>query len=246
MEPENAFQDGGSSPPTVHNVNQSEVHANTGLAEPSPNIPQELKPSRYHCSPEWHLSRLVHAPFAGVLYSFARRISKNSGSFHGSVLGIAEYFDVSRWKVQRAIKALVDSGFFVCIAQEIFQPSVYRVISHTDWAAKHPGRCAVKEIFPWSEEEGDKLRVSLWNASGGKVKYQPYQLLALRKTGKTDDEIVAAFVTFVAAEQARRKAGGWTGRWGAVQRGFSRWLTGQAQAAELEMLGLQPYSSGAH
>lgn len=244
MQPENACQDGVSSPPQVHRVNQLEVQATTRLASiaPSAKVP-EVTPSRYHCSPEWHLSRLVHTPLAGVLYSFARRISKDSGLFHGSVVGIAEYFGVSRWKVQRAIKALVDSGFFVCVAREAFKPSVYRVIHHKDWIDKHPGRCAVKETFPWSAEEGDKLAVRLWNASGGKLKYQTHQLVALRKTGLADDEIVAAFETLFAAEQARREAGGWTGHWSAVQPRFWRWLTGRARAGELEALGLQPYSA---
>lgn len=258
IESANGFQDSGSSPPQAHNVDQSEVKARPALIPPetgfsdlkkpeafigaSPEVPPELKLSKYYCSPEWHFSRLVHAPFAGVLYSFALRISKESGRFHGSVLGIADYFHVSRSKVQRAIKALVDSEFFALVAQETFQPSVYRVFPHKEWAAQHPGQCAVKEAFPWSAEEGDEFGVRLWNASGGKVKYQPYQLRALRKTGKTDDEIVAAFETFFAAEQVRRNVGGWTGRWAEFQCGFWRWFTGRARADELEMLGLQPYS----
>jgi hypothetical protein len=258
VQAENAYKDGGSSPPHGRNVDQSEVKARLGLTpseadlpglkkpegliDPLPKVPPELNSFRYHCSAEWHFSRLVHASFAGVLYSFARRISKGSGLFHGSVLGVAEYFNVSRWKVQRTIKALVDCEFFVLVAQETFQPSVYRVISHMEWAAQHPGRCALKEAFPWSSEEGDKLGVCLWNASGGKVKFQPYQLAALRKTNLTDDEIVAAFERFLAAEQARRTAGGWSGRWGAVQPRFWRWISGHSQDGELEALGLQPYS----
>ena len=120
---------------------------------------------------------------------------------------------------------------------------MYRPVSHKEWAAIHPGKCAVKESFPWSGEDGDKLGVSLWNASGGKVKFQPFQLKALRNTGLTDDEILAAFEVLVAAEQARREAGGWNGRWRAVQPRFLRWLTGQAYFGELNALGLQPYSS---
>jgi hypothetical protein len=258
VQSENAYQDAGTSPPQVHAWTESQVEPRSGLRSPEiglpavekpeasidplPKNPLEVTSSRYYCSPEWHLSQLVRTPFAGILYSFAGRISKNSGRFHGSVLGIAEYFDVSRSKVQRAIKALLDSEFFVLVAQETFKPSVYRVVSHTEWAAQHPGQCAAREAFPWSAEEGDKLGRRLWNASGGNVKYHTYQLVALRKTKLNDDEIVAAFETFIAAEQARRKAGGWTGRWSAVQAGFWRWLTGQSQAAELEVLGLQPYS----
>jgi hypothetical protein len=207
-----------------------------------PKIPAVGISSRYHCSPEWHLAQLRNTPFAGLLYSFALRISKQTHLFHGSVLGIAEYFGVSRWKVQRAIASLVQLEFFVPVAREVFAPSTYRVISHNEWAADHPGQCAVKETLPWSAEEGDELGVRLWNASGGKVKYQAYQLTALRKTGLTDDEIVKEFETFVAAEQARREKGGWSGRWKAVQPRFYRWLTGNAGAGELQALGLEPHA----
>jgi len=89
--------------------------------------------------------------------------------------------------------------------------------AHNKWAAKHPGCCAEKETLPWSGEKGDPLGVRLWNVSGGKVKYQPYQVKALRNTGLTDDQIATAFEEFVTAEQARREEGGWHGHWGAVQ-----------------------------
>jgi len=229
MQPENAFQDGGSSPPVVQN---EDINA---YKESSP----------YHCSPEWHLARLTRTPLAGLLYSFAFRISKNSGIFHGSVLGLATYFGISRWKVQRAMQALTELGFFVCVARESFKPSEYRVVPHKDWAAQHPGCCTVRETFPWSEEEGDALGVRLWNASGGKMRYMPFQLAALRKTGLTDDQIVAAFEELVAAEKARRQATGLLGRWSAVHHRFLRWLTGGLQPHELEKLGLQPFRSPA-
>ena len=89
----------------------------TNAAKPSACVPTEQVESeqvfQYHCSPEWHLARLVRTPLAGPLYSFAGRISKTSGRFHASVVGVAFYFGVSRWKVQRAIQALLESGFFV-------------------------------------------------------------------------------------------------------------------------------------
>ena len=204
------------------------------------NDSTDLLGSNYHCSPEWHLARLKHAPFAAPLYSFAFRISKKTGRFHGSVLGLAGHFKVSRWKVQRAIQALLDLEFFVVISQEPFSPSVYSVLSHAAWKKEHPGRCVVKEEFPWSGEEGDQLAMWLWNVSGGKVKYQPHKLAALRKTGLTDDQIVEQFETFVANENARRQDGGWHGRWAAAQYRFLRWLRGELPPDELERLGLQP------
>lgn len=199
----------------------------------------------YHCSPEWHLAQLRHTPLAGLLYSFALRISKKSGRFHGSVLGIAEYFGVGRWKVQRALAALVDLGFFVRDLQERFTPTVYRVIAHKDWAAQHPGGCAVKAEFPWSTEEGDQLGKRLWNASGGKLKYKMFQLKTLRKTGLTDDQIVRAFEGFVGAEQTRRETQGLLGGWDKVQVHFRRWIAGEMQATELMRLGLNPFCAPA-
>ena len=209
------------------------------------NISKDNECSRYHCSPERHLVPLVRTPIAGPLYSFMFRVSKQSGCFHGSADGVAQYFGVSRWKIQRAMQALVDLGFLVRVAQAPYTPSVYRVNGHKEWAANHPGCCTEKETLPWSAEKGDPLGVRLWNVSGGKVKYQPYQLTALRKTGLTDDQIATAFKEFVTAEQARREKGGWHGRWGAVQARFWRWITGRVLSDELERLGLQPFCASA-
>ena len=217
----------------------------TNAAKPSACVPtvqvEYEQVFQYHCSPEWHLARLVRTPLAGLLYSFAARISKTSGRFHASVVGVAFYFDVSRWKVQRAIQALLKSGFFICVNREAFRPSEYRVVSHRDWAAAHPGQCAVRETFPWSGEAGDPLGKRLWNASGGKIKYMPFQLTALRNTGRTDDQIAGAFDEFVAAEKARREAGGWHGRWKTVHPLFLQWLTGRLKPEQLKKLELPPF-----
>lgn len=197
--------------------------------------------SNYHCSPEWHLQRLRHAndkrvPFAAILYPFAHRISKNSGLFHGSAVGVASHFGVSEWTVLRAMEALVAAGFFVVVSKEAFQSSVYRVFSHSDWVKDHPNCCVVKATFPWSGEDGDKLAGRLYNASGGKVKYLSFQLAALRKTGLSDDEIVHRFEGFVADENRRRQAGGWHGHWKSVRYRFLQYLKGNIPKQELEQL----------
>jgi hypothetical protein len=194
--------------------------------------------SNYHCSPEWHMAQLTSTPFAGPLYGFAYRISKKTQRFHGSVVGVAEHFGVSRSKVQRAIEALVTLGFFVVISKEPFSPSVYSVLSHKDWAEAHPGCCVVKEKFSWSGEVGDPLGVRLWSASGGKIRYQPYRLAALRKTGLSDEQIVSRFDEFITAEHERRQSQHWHGRWAVVSYRFLRWLTGKISPTELERLGL--------
>jgi hypothetical protein len=194
--------------------------------------------SNYHCTQEWHLTRLRDAeghkaPFAAILYPFAFRISKKSGRFHCSAVKIAEHFAVSEWTVLRAMRALMTAGFFDLINKEVFQSSVYRVVSHVEWAKAHPGGCAIRSTFPLSSERGDELGVRLFNASGGRLKYQPYKLAALRATGLSDDEIVKRFEDFVAHETARREAGGWHGPWKAVGYRFLQHLKGDHPQEEL-------------
>jgi hypothetical protein len=93
-----------------------------------------------------------------------------------------------------------------------------------------------------SGEPGDELGVRLYNASGGRIKYQPHKLAALRKTGLADDRIVEAFERFVGYENARRTAGGWHGRWGTVGFRFLRWLKDELSPAELDQFKLPRFA----
>ena len=197
--------------------------------------------SYYHCSAEWHLIRLRDtnarkAPFAAILYPFAYRISNESGRFYCSAVRIAQHFEVSTWTVLRAMEALTLGGFFEIISKEPFQPTLYHVVPHSDWAKSHPGYCAVKETFPWSDEKDDKLGVRLSNVGGGRIMYAPYMLKALRKTGLNDDEIVERFELFVAQEIKRRQEGGWHGRWKHVHPQFLRHLRGEHTEAGTNQL----------
>ena len=187
----------------------------------------------YHCSYEWHLSGL------GLqVYVLALRVSKKSGVFHGSLEGLAHYFRVDRRTIERAVRHLVELGFFVVISKEAFKPSRYRVLSHKEWIEEHPHCCAQKEQMPWSGERGDPLGVNLFNISGGKVKYQMHKLSALRRLGLTDDEIVEKFRVLVEAENSRRKLGKWSGRSKSVSWRFYSWLSGRLSRDELERYGL--------
>ena len=224
-------------PQQQHTTGSSLRQGNSAQDGPTPSATDP--PSRFHCSPEYHFAQ---KPFAGLLYQWAFRLSKGSGSFHASQENIAAYFGVSRWTVARAIDHLLKLGFFEPISNELFQSSVYHVLGHDDWAGKHPGLCVAKETLPWSSEEGDRLGRDLWNASGGKVKYQQFQLAALRRTGLPDDEIVDAFRQFIGNENRRRKEGGWRGRWHSVQRRFYRWLSGTMGQGELDRLGLAAFA----
>ena len=188
--------------------------------------------SRYKCTAEWHLWRLrdrkgQRAPLAVPLYSFAWMISKNSGRFYCSAVNLAAHFGVNQSTVLRALDALAKSGFFVVISKEPFQPSIYQVVKHNDWAKSHPHSCAQKVTFPWSAEQGDELGVCLYAASGGRVRWYPNLLAAIRKTGLSDDEVVREFENFFAFENERRQAGGWHGHWKSVAFRFLKFLKGE-------------------
>jgi hypothetical protein len=224
---------------------------NTGLSAPplpfgtvEGKVKTEFKtaegeqPSPYYCTVEWHLVRLRDAkgrkvPFAAILYPFAYRISKKSGRFHCSAVNLAAHFETSQWTVLRAMEALTIAGFLIPLSKEPFQPSIYQVLSHKDWASAHPESCSVKAAFPWSGEIGDKLGVRLFTASGGRIKYMPHMLAALRNTGLADDEIVKHFESFMAQEVERRQVGGWHGRWKSVRFRFLRHLRGEPLGKEI-------------
>jgi hypothetical protein len=129
------------------------------------------------------------------------------------------------------------------VIQEHFRPNVYKVISHTEWAAANPGQCAEKIVFPWSSEKGDQLGVRLYNLSGSRITMAPHKLAALRKTGLNDDAIVNAFERFMQAEVDLRKRRGSEGKWRAVQYRFLRYLQGDLLDTELERLELAPFQN---
>jgi hypothetical protein len=135
-------------------------------------------------------------PFCGRLLAFAYRLSKGSGVFCASAVRIAEHFGISKWTVLRAMEALTTAGFFVVINKEYFQSSMYRVVSHEEWARAHPACFVVKVEYPWSDKIGDELGVHLYTKSGGRVKWFPNILGALRRTGLTDEQIVQEFEFF--------------------------------------------------
>jgi hypothetical protein len=197
----------------------------------------------YHCGPEWHLAKLK-SRFAAILYPFAWRISKKTKRFYCSAEQVAGHFGVSRWTVLRAINELEELGFFSLINKEPFRPSDYTVLSHQDWVKTHPDCCAIRATYPWSGEKGDELGVKLFSLSGGRVKYRPYQLKALRNTELSDEEIAKQFDLFVRVEMHRRDQGGWHGRWASVRFRFLKWLKGELTSDELQRFGLLPFKAG--
>ena len=147
--------------------------------------------TRFHCCSEWHLARLK-SPTANLIYTFALRISKTSHRFACSAAGVADFLGLHRTTVLRAYHELRDAGFFELLEYGQFDSSIYRVLTHDEWKEKYPGRCTVKEQFPWSGE-GDPLGRKLYAASGCRVMFKEFQVNNYRKTGVDEATIVALF-----------------------------------------------------
>jgi hypothetical protein len=151
--------------------------------------------SPFHCSAERHLVRMS-SRFAPALYSWARRLSRNSRVFSASAENVAKHFEIERKTVLRALEELSTVGFFELIRIERFKPSVYRVVDHKEWAKSHPGRCVEKDTLPW-EGEGDPLGRQLFAISGQRTRFLPNQVTGLRRLGFSDGQIEEAYRAFL-------------------------------------------------
>jgi hypothetical protein len=149
----------------------------------------------FHCSAEWHLCS-SESKLVPLIYSWARKLSVNSGNFFPSVQSIANYFFAHRTTVFRALRELEDLGWLEVIHREPGKPVNYRVVSHEEWKEKNPGRCIKKEVFPWTGE-GDPLARELYAASGGQAKFFPRQMQGLRAFGFSDELIAHEFRVFL-------------------------------------------------
>jgi biotin operon repressor len=146
--------------------------------------------TEYHCTAEWHLSRM-RSKYATPLYGFALRLSRKSGSLYVSQIHLAEYFGCSRRTIWAAVQELEAAGFFVRISKSRFRTIVSTVLDHVTWAKRNPGKCPTKIEMPWSVE-GEVLGRELHAISGGRVKFRPEQIEYL-KFNFTDEEIKQGF-----------------------------------------------------
>lgn len=161
----------------------------------SPTTTLWQEDSRFECSIEWHFSeRSLYFPF--MVYSWAARLSANSGKFYCSVDTVASRFAVSPSTSKRAFHDIESMNFFVRTHSEPGKPVHYKVVSHAHWAEKHPGQCVVRDTMPW-DGEGDPLGRDLYVASGGLAKFFPRHMPSLRKLGVSDDDIRRYFNLFL-------------------------------------------------
>src|ERR1700722_7797602 len=155
--------------------------------------PSDYNP--FHCSVEWHLSRLS-SKLAPLLYGWGRRLSWSSESFYPSVESMAIYFSCDRTTVFRALQELVGDGWAKVVREEPGKPVVYRFIDHVEWARENPDYCLQKDEMPW-EGQGDLLGQRLFSISGGKAKFYPRQMKGLRKFGLDDVQVELEFRSYL-------------------------------------------------
>jgi hypothetical protein len=161
------------------------------------------EPASFHCCAERHLAQFK-SPTAALVYPFALRISKKTGTFSCSAISVGKFLNLHRTTILRAYKELTEFGFFELVYYGQFDTNVYAVLKHEEWAAKHPGQCVKKIEFPWTGE-GDPLGQQLWVASGCRVKFKEFQVTGFRKTGLPEDTIVALFKEFRSGIGRNRK-----------------------------------------
>jgi hypothetical protein len=164
-----------------------------------------MSETKFYCCAEWHLARL--APICSLVYPLALRLSKtHDGIYTYSAKSVAEFLGYDEWTVRESgCKKLAELGFFVLRERGTFEANVYKVLSHNEWAADHPGQCATKTTYPWSGE-GDKLGQDLYVASGSKVKFKNHQIKFLRSLGLPQERILSEFETFWAEQSMKSQA----------------------------------------
>jgi hypothetical protein len=148
--------------------------------------------SSFHCSPEFHLKDL--SPICALVYPFALRVSKKSDRFAYSATLVARHFGYHPRRVQMAYRELTAAGFFVELEKGLFEPNVYKVLTHKEWAVSHPNACAIKETMPW-EGDTDPLGRELYAISGGRAKFRDFQVKILRECA-SEAEIKSEFQPF--------------------------------------------------
>jgi len=159
---------------------------------------ERAKELRFHCSIEWHLISLGATAIA--VYNLAYRVAKKSGVFSGSTVEVGKYFGARRQTIGDAFAQLEALGFVeeITNGKSDGESNTYRVLSHKEWAAKHPGQCCEKVEFPFGHDE---LGKQLYAASGGKVMFRDFQMANYKKTGQTDEQIVQRWKDFLATNQ---------------------------------------------
>lgn len=156
----------------------------------------QQKETAFYCSSVYHLVNLSRA--AQSVYDVGMSLTKGEedAEFFASAKQLADYIGYEVKQIKRARAELTELGFFELKRERDFDTNVYRVLTHKQWAERHPGQCAEKVVMPW-EGEGDPLGQKLYAASAGEKSLRDYQTLLLRRTEISEDIIVDEFRMFL-------------------------------------------------
>jgi hypothetical protein len=163
---------------------------------------RRMQDSPFYCMEQFHLADLGGpcAYLYPILYKVAKPVPVGAGEkwriFHASAESLATYFGVDTSTIGRGLRKLAEAGFIELLKQTKFKPNSYRIFSHKEWAALHPGLCAAKLQFPFSGEI-DTLGQTLLTISGGTVKFQRFQVNNIRKLGVPELDVYTEFATYM-------------------------------------------------
>jgi hypothetical protein len=146
----------------------------------------------FHCDTSWHLEGVSLR-----IYDLASRVGHRTKKFYATLGSLATYFRVGESTIQRALKLLEESGFFEVLDEGPFISTVYRVLSHKEYAEKYPGQCCQKEVLVWFDDPGvDPLARQFYALSGGRIKFRTNDMKGLRKLGLSDEQLLSEFEKF--------------------------------------------------
>lgn len=104
-----------------------------------------LEEQTFPCREDYHLARMNGGIPAYVFYLHAVQKSRKD-VFCESLADVARVYACHKSTVRRNLQTLVKGGFLEVLQQDMCSPTVYRVISHDEWAEKNPGQCI---SFTW-------------------------------------------------------------------------------------------------
>ena len=98
-------------------------------------------------------------PVEFAVWDFGRSVSHRSGELNFNGRKIAASFQgLGKSTVYEAATSLTAKGFFKLVKDTKRQggrytPRQYRVLSHAEWAAEHPGQCGAVAAYNGGEDE---------------------------------------------------------------------------------------------
>jgi len=157
----------------------------------------------FECGPYWHLRK------SGLYLASYDLVGSVSGggrtAFFASIKSVAAYFEADYETARRVFANLVKMGWLRREFDPKHQRNQFWYINHEDWAAKHPNKCAVRELLPW-QVSVDPLVGKIYGILDGEIRLYEHHVIALRKFA-TDEEFLRTLTMEMAAVRDRRGRG---------------------------------------